>query len=134
MNGYQRYKEKSVYSMSNVELLLLLYDEAVKRLRQSEYALEDKDYGAFDDCLTRVVRIVRYLNQILDMRQPISRDLRRIYEYLIYDLSLITAGREHRKDEIGRIIHILSELREAFEEAGRKVKDTHVAPLRSVVG
>lgn len=120
--------------MSNVEQLLLLYDEAIKRLRRSELALEKRDYGTFDDCIVRSVRIIRYLNQILDMSQPISHDLRRIYDYLIYDLSFVRSGRERRKKEIGRIAHILSELREAFEEAGRRVTGDHIVSLRSVVG
>ena len=114
MNGYQKYKEKSIYSMSGPELLLLLYDEAIKRLTRAEMSLEDKNYKDFEDCLDRVSRIIRYLIDILDMSYPISRDLRRIYNYLIFDISRINAGRERQKDEIGRIRNILSELREAF--------------------
>ena len=109
MNGYQKYKEKSIYSMSGPELLLLLYDEAISRLTRAELSLEDKNYKDFEDCLKRVTRIVRYLIDILDMQYPISRDLRRIYNYLIFDLSKVNAGRERQKDEIGRIRNILSE-------------------------
>lgn len=134
MNGYQKYKEKSIYSMSGPELLLLLYDEAISRLSKAEYALEDKEYDIFEDCMHRTSRIVRYLTDILDMGQPISRDLRRIYIYLIYDISRIKAGRERQKNEIGRIKHILSELRSAFEEASRKVSDTHIVQSRGVLG
>ena len=36
MNGYSQYKEKSIYSMSGPELLLLLFDEAIKRLTRAE--------------------------------------------------------------------------------------------------
>jgi len=77
---------------------------------------------------------VRYLMDILDMNQPISMDLRRIYNYLVYDLSRVNAGRERRQDEIGRIRHILSELREAFDGASRKVNDTHMVIQREVRG
>ena len=125
MNGYSQYKEKSIYSMSGPELLLLLFDEAIKRLTRAELALEEKDYKDFEDCIQRTTRIVRYL---------ISRDLRRIYTYLVYDLSRVSAGRERRKDEIGRIRHILSELREAFEGASRKVNDMHIVMQREVRG
>ena len=134
MNGYQKYKEQSIYSMSGVELLLMLYDEALKRLRMAECALEDKDYGVFDNCITRTVRIVRYLNSILDMEQPISQEFRRIYEYMFYDLGAIRAGRERRKDNIAQIIRIMSEFRAGFEEAGKEVREVRVATTRSVTG
>lgn len=126
MNGYNRYKEKSIYSMSGGEQLLLLFDETLTRLTRAEYSLNDKNYADFDDCFTRTSRIVRYLLEILDMEQPISRDLRRIYNYLVYDLSMVKAGRERRQDEIGRIRHILSELRDAFAQASKQVNDMHV--------
>ena len=132
MNGYQKYKEKSIYSMSGPELLLLLYDEAIKRLTRAEMSLEDKNYKDFEDCLDRVSRIIRYLIDILDMSYPISRDLHRYY--LIFDISRINAGRERQKDEIGRIRNILSELREAFDQASRVVGDNHIVREKSVFG
>ncbi len=134
MNGYSQYKEKSIYSMSGPELLLLLFDEAIKRLSRAERSLQEKDYTDFEDCIQRTTRIVRYLIDILNMDYPISRDLRRIYTYLVYDLSMVKAGRERRQDEIGRIRHILSELREAFDGASRKVNDTHMVIQREVRG
>lgn len=134
MNGYQKYKEKSVYSMSGPELLIMLYDEAVSRLSKAELALEDREYDIFEDCLWRTTRIIRYLIDILDMSQPVSGNLRRIYTYLIYDVSRIKAGRERQKDEIGRVRHILSELRDAFDEASRKVMDTHMVMNKGVLG
>lgn len=134
MNGYQKYKEKSIYSMSGGELLLLLYDEAIKRLKRAEISLEDQEYKIFEDSLLRTSRIIRYLIDILDMRQPISNDLKRIYSYLIYDISRVKAGRERMKDEIPRISHILSELRDAFNEASLKAGDMHVVEHRGVLG
>ena len=129
MNGYNRYKEKSIYSMSSSEQLLLLFDESISRLTRAEYSLEDKNYSDFEDCITRASKIIRYL-----MNQPISRDLRRIYNYLIYDLSIVKAGRERRRDEISRIRHILSELREAFSEASKQVNDMHVVKEAEIRG
>lgn len=134
MSGYAKYKEKSIYSMSSIELLLMLYDEAVNRLKKAELALDEKEYELFEDSMVRTSRIVRYLIDILDMRQPISRDLRRIYNYLIYDISVIRAGRERRRDEIGRVSHILSELRDAFDQASRKCGDMHMVQPKSVLG
>ena len=134
MNGYSQYKEKSIYSMSGPELLLLLFDEAIRRLSRAERSLQEKDYKDFEDCIRRTTRIVRYLTDILNMDYPISRDLRRIYTYLVYDLSRVSAGRKRRQDEIGRIRHILSELREGFDGASRKVNDMHIVVQREVRG
>ena len=134
MSGYNRYKEQSIYSMSGPELLFLIYDEAIKRLTRAEISLDDKNYADFEDCLTRTSKIVRYLKDILDMSQPISYDLRRIYEYLIYDLSRVKAGRERRRDAIGRIRHILSELKEAFEGANKQVNDMHMVKETEIRG
>ena len=93
MNGYSQYKEKSIYSMSGPELLLLLFDESIKRLTRAELSLDEKNYDDFEDCLQRTSKIVRYLTDILDMSYPISHDLRRIYVYLVYDISIVSAGR-----------------------------------------
>lgn len=134
MDGYRKYKEKSIYSMSGPELLLLLYDEAISRLRKAEIVLEDKNYKVFEDCLFRVTRILRYLIDILDLNQPISMDLRRIYQYLLYDVGRIQAGRERRADEIGRVSHILSELRSAFDQAARTAGDNHIVENKGILG
>ena len=40
MRGYQRYREDSLSTMTQGELLLLLFDELVKRLTQAELELE----------------------------------------------------------------------------------------------
>ena len=109
MSGYNRYKEQSIYSMSGPELLFLIYDEAIKRLTRAEISLDDKNYADFEDCLTRTSKIVRYLKDILDMSQPISY-------------------------EIGRIRHILSELKEAFEGANKQVNDMHMVKETEIRG
>ncbi len=135
MSGYQKYKEQTVLSMSNIELLLLLYDEAISRLSKAEIAVEDDDWDTFEDCLKRVTKIIRYLSDILDMsQQPLADDLWRIYNYLIYDISRVKAGWKRQKAEIGRIRHILSELRDAFNGASQKTNDSHITARKGVLG
>lgn len=121
--------------MSNIELLLLLYDEAISRLSKAEIAVEDDDWDTFEDCLKRVTKIIRYLSDILDMsQQPLADDLWRIYNYLIYDISRVKAGWKRQKAEIGRIRHILSELRDAFNGASQKTNDSHITARKGVLG
>ena len=45
--GYTQYKEQAVMTMTSSEMLLLLYDELLKRLKRAELALEKEDYELF---------------------------------------------------------------------------------------
>ena len=47
MRGYQRYREDSLNTMTQGELLLLLYDELIKRLTQAELSLGQENYEGF---------------------------------------------------------------------------------------
>ena len=42
MKGFQQYKEQSINTMTQGELLLLLYDELYKRLAQGELMLDQQ--------------------------------------------------------------------------------------------
>ena len=60
--GYEQYKMQSVNTMTRGEMLLLLYDELIKRLTRAQIALEDKNYDLFDRSVQRSREIVRYLD------------------------------------------------------------------------
>ena len=45
--GYQQYKQQSINSMTPGELLLLLYDELVKRSTLASIALDKQDWPTF---------------------------------------------------------------------------------------
>lgn len=113
--GYQQYKQQSVGSMTPGELLLLLYDELVKRLFRAGLALDKKDYGLFEASVDRGLDIIRYLDDTLDMQYPISRNLNRLYDYFSFELNRVKAGRN--KTELDRVKTMVSELRDSFREA-----------------
>ena len=113
--GYQGYKEQGINDMNPGELLLLLYDELVKRLVRADLALGKKDYALFDASVDRCLDIIRYLDDTLDMQYPISRNLNRLYDYFGYELNRVKAGRN--KTELERVKGMVSELRDSFREA-----------------
>ena len=39
--AYQNYKEQSIYTMTRGELLIMLYDEIIKRLTRAEFAVQN---------------------------------------------------------------------------------------------
>ena len=115
MRGYQRYREESLNTMTQGELLLLLYDELVKRLRQAELEMGKQNYESFEKAVDRAVEIIHYLSDTLDHRYPISGNLSRLYEYFCYELSRVKAGRN--QEELMRVTRMVSELRDSFRQA-----------------
>ena len=93
MNPYQKYKNQSVESMSQGELLIMVYDEAIKDMKRAGMALDDKDYDEYEKQLNYFTKIIRYLVNTLDLDQPISMELRRIYDYIQFDVGRLLAGR-----------------------------------------
>ena len=135
MNDYQKkYLEQSIMQMSQGELLVLTFDEAIKNLKKANFALEDKNYEKFEEALQKTNRVVRYLHQTLDMEQPISRDLARLYDFVTFDLGLVQAGRERRQEELPKLVAIMSDLRDGFLGASKIAKSTHMPKEAKVVG
>ncbi len=116
-NGYQQYKMQSVNTMTRSEMLLLLYDELIKRLNRAQIALDDKNYELFDKSVKRSREIVEYLNKTLNMEYRISYDLRRMYEFFLFELSRLQAGRNSAV--IQELKPLVAELRDAFKEASK---------------
>lgn len=117
MRGYQQYKEQSVSTMTQSELLLMLYDELVKRAARAELALQREDYPLFEASADRCMDIIRYLDDTLDHQYPISADLHKLYDFFCYELNRIKIGRNQQ--ELTRIKPMLTDLRDTFRSAQR---------------
>ncbi len=113
--GYQQYKQQSINSMTPGELLLLLYDELVKRSTLASIALDKQDWTTFEAALDRCTDIVDYLDETLDRQYPISHDLSRMYDYFTYEMGRIKMGRN--KKELDRLRPMLTDMRDAFRAA-----------------
>jgi flagellar protein FliS len=115
--GYQHYKEQTINTMTPGEMLNLLYDELLKRLTRAELALEKKDYALFDQSVQRSTEIVVYLKNTLNYEYEISAELKRMYDFFLYEFSRIKAGR--KAEVIAEVRPLIIELRDAFREAQR---------------
>ena len=117
VNGYQHYNEQTVNTMTPGEMLNLLYDELLKRLTRSELALNNKDYELFEQSIQRSVDIVTYLKDTLNFQYEISNELKRLYDFFLYELTRIKAGRNVAV--IAEIRPLIMDLRDSFREAQR---------------
>lgn len=120
MKGFQQYKGQSINTMTQSELLILLYDELVKRLTRAELALDKKDYPIFEASVDRSIEIIQYLDDTLDRQYSISKDLAKLYEYFCYELRRVKLGR--RKAVLTPVKTMVGELRDSFREASKNTE------------
>lgn len=113
--GFQQYKDQSVSTMTQGELLLLLYDELVKRLMRAGLALDKQDYTIFEESVQRAIDIIHYLDNTLDRKYEVSTGLTKLYEFFIYELNRVKIGRN--QTELERVLKMVRELRESFQTA-----------------
>lgn len=123
--GFQHYKEQSVSTMTQQELLLMLYDELVKRLVRCDLALGKEDWPLFEASVDRAMDILRYLDDTLDHKYPVSRDLHRLYDFFLYELNRVKLGRN--KAELDEIRPMITELRDAFRTADKNCAEEKVS-------
>lgn len=116
--GYQQYKNQAVSTMTQGEMLLLLFDELVKRITRAELALKDQDNVVFEQSVNRSTEIIKYLKQTLNREYEISNQLRALYDFFIYELSRVKASR--RQAVLDELKPLVEELRDAFRQAEKR--------------
>ncbi|MCI1959319.1 MAG: flagellar protein FliS [Clostridia bacterium] len=115
--GYQQYKQQCINTMTQSELLITLFDEAIKRLGMAEMALKNNKMENFDKSVDRTSEIIRYLNKTLNKSYSISAEISRMYDFFLYELARVKAGRNIKV--INEIKPMIMDLRNTFKEADR---------------
>lgn len=116
-NPYASYQQQSTMTKTPGELLISLYDGCLLDLSKAKIAIENKDIPTAGNMLTKSQKIVRYLNNTLDMKYPISTDLRKLYTY--FDEQIIQCNLHKETSYIDTIYPIIEELRMSFSQADR---------------
>ena len=119
MNGYARaqnaYTESSVLTAPPERLVLMLYDGAIRFLRQAGVAMTQADHTYARDRIRRAEAIVDELNVTLDMSQgDIAQQLRSIY--LFCKRHLMQSLIDGDPDGVDKVIELIGGLRESWEQ------------------
>ena len=116
-NQYQQYKEQALSTLSPGEILIRLYDELVKQMMLSKIKIDQGDFAAANLALGKSQTIVNTLADSLDMRIPISEELRQMY--IFFAKQLLDANLKKDVEIINDCIMLVKDLREAFSEANK---------------
>jgi len=113
--GLQQYKVQSVTTMTPGEMVILLYDELIKRLKKAGILLEHKNFELFEKEAQRAEEIVIYFRNTLNKKYEISAELDRLYEFFQYQIIRLKAGRN--KTIVDELLPLVTDMRNTFQEA-----------------
>ncbi|WP_338553377.1 flagellar export chaperone FliS [Paenibacillus sp. KS-LC4] len=112
---YQAYQQSSVQTATPGQLIIMLFEGAVRFTRAGIDGLEKKDYEATNKNLKKAQAIVHELMASLDAGYEISKELSRIYEYLLH--LLIEANMKKNVKAANEALGYLQEFRDTWKQA-----------------
>ena len=109
-----QYRKAAVTSASPLELVVMLYDGALKFMEAGKRSMELGDTYKQNEDLKRAQRIIAELTACLDMQRggEIAQNLAALYSFA-YD-RLVQGNIYDRTDYVDQSIKVLSELREGW--------------------
>lgn len=130
-NPYLQYRRTQAETADPGELVVLLYEGAIRFLQRATLAIKAGDAQAAHDALVRSQDIINELNVSLDhSRGGIADNLARLYEYMYW--RLVQANCQKDLAAIEDVIGLLRELLPAWQEAVRANRRRQAEPARPV--
>lgn len=113
----QQYLEEQILNASPGQLLLMLYDGAIKNVLIAKKAIGEKDYETSNNKLIRAQKIIMEFMETLDFNvyPEMAKNLLGIYEYLHYQL--VQANIKHDVVLLDEVLWHLKNLRKTWNEA-----------------
>ena len=112
-----RYLKDQVETASPEQILLLLYDGAIKFLRIARNALQAQEWEKSHQHLIKTQNILIELMTSLNMEMggDMARNLYRLYDYYIW--SLVQANIHRDVDRVDEVLTHLKNLKQTWEQA-----------------
>jgi flagellar secretion chaperone FliS len=116
-NPYEQYKNTQISTATPGQLVVMLYDGAIKFCKMAILGIENKNVETTSNNLIKVQNIVHELKISLDKKAggDISETLESLYEYMMR--RLIEANMKKDDKIIKEVQVMLEELREAWVDA-----------------
>lgn len=123
MNPYQNvYFQNQVQTASPEQLLVMLYDGAIRFLRQAREAMENGERILKMEKISRTISILTELSNTLDFEKggEIAENLDGLYWFMIRDLT--RANTQNDPEPLNVAEGILSDLRDGWVQAIEKIR------------
>lgn len=128
MSGYGAYKKASITTASPGQILIMLYEAAIKHLKKAQACIDAKDIPGKGLAIGKVTDIVNELNATLNFEVggQVAKDLEALYNFITNEL--LKANLNNDKEQLGRVIKILENLLEGWRGAVSQVMKEQKEP------
>ena len=114
-NPYKRYRQTQVETAGPLELIIMLYDGAIRFCNQAKLAIEEKNLNRANQMLQRAQDIIDELNINLNMEAgEIAVNLRSLYQFI--STKLVEANIKKDLTLLNQMIALLTDLRSSWVE------------------
>ncbi|HJB38912.1 MAG TPA: flagellar export chaperone FliS [Candidatus Ruthenibacterium avium] len=120
-NRYQAYKQQSVMTMTQGEMLNTLYDGLLKALYTGQKALESRDYALANQEFIRAQKILNYLKATLNHKYDIANNLEMLYNFFLQEIIKVNVKKSEQNLSV--VIEMITQLRDAFVQADKNTRN-----------
>ena len=126
-NAYQESKRLAIESLSKEDVVVKLFEEAAKQLKMAIILSERQEFVRVFNCIAKCQKIISSLNNSLDMKYSISRELDEMYQFIYEKLG--EANIKHDVKLMEDIYTLITGLRDSFKEAQKINNSTKIRGL-----
>lgn len=114
MNGVDIYQQTTISTQNKGRLIIMLYDGAIRFLRQAIRDLEVNDYAAKGRNISKAQDVILELNTVLDMEAggEIAQNLRSLYNFMLRHLS--QANLKCDTQMVREVVSLLEDLNQSW--------------------
>lgn len=132
--GLGAYKKTSVHTASKEQILLMLYQSAIKSCKKAMQAIDKNDVAKKGESIGRLQDIVIELNNSLDFEigGEVSKELASLYDYILH--ASTQANLKIDKAPLESCLSVLTTLYDGWKEAIKNLKNdsSHPRPAKDV--
>ncbi len=129
MNPYlNQYQNNQVSTASPEQILIMLYDGAIRFANQAAEAIAERDVEKRNLYINKTMAIISEFNATLDheIGGEIAANLADLYDFMLRELT--RANLKNDAQILGPVLNILTDLREAWVQAAEIVKKEKTPP------
>lgn len=114
-NAAEAYKRQQVMTATPEALTLMLYNGALRFMKEGLEAMEAKEWEHCNNSLQKAQKIILEFQATLKMEYDISKQLMPLYDY-VYN-GLVEANMKSEPEKVTECMDIIRELRDAWAQA-----------------